>query len=71
MTYNDGNVPSALKKMDERFEELYFIEECDHVYHKTCIVEWEKVKKKCPTCNTDYFESASRDEDVIVGESIK
>ena len=66
LTYSDGKCTICFEDMDERFEKLSFIEECDHVYHKTCIREWEKVKSKCPTCNTNYVESVSREEDVIV-----
>lgn len=24
---------------------------CYHVYHKKCIIEWRKIKNKCPICN--------------------
>lgn len=27
---------------------------CNHEYHKKCIMEWIKVKPKCPLCN-DYL----------------
>lgn len=66
LTYSDGKCAICFEELDETVKELYYIEECDHVYHKLCITEWENVKKRCPTCNTVYVNSVPRrDEDVI------
>ncbi len=65
MTYSDGKCAICFEELDETVKELYYIEEYDHVYHKQCIMEWEKVKRKCLTCNTVYVNTVPRDEDVI------
>nr|BDT63247.1 MAG: E3 ligase [Hemigrapsus takanoi nimavirus]GBG35388.1 E3 ligase [Hemigrapsus takanoi nimavirus] len=66
LTYNDGKCAICLEVLNETVKELTYIEECDHVYHKLCIRDWENVKRVCPICNTEYVNSVSRgDEDVI------
>ena len=42
LTYNDGECAICLEELDETNGKLYYIEECDHVYHKQCIKTWEK-----------------------------
>lgn len=66
LTYNHGICAICFNKMDEAVEGLYYIEECDHVYHKLCITEWEKIKRKCPICNTVYVNSVSREDEGVI-----
>ena len=73
LTYNDGKCSICYEELDETVDELNYIKECDHVYHKLCITKWEKNRRKrpgkCPTCNTVCEDSTPRrDEDVIVAQ---
>ena len=30
----------------------YMLAPCNHVFHKTCLLQWMEIKLKCPTCRT-------------------
>ena len=68
LSYSSGKCTICLEVMNEMVEELNCIEECDHVYHKVCITEWEKNKRKCPTCNTVYEKSVPRNYEDFIGQ---
>ena len=72
LTYSDGNCAICLEELNETTGKLYYIEECDHVYHKQCIMTWEQENSeqennRCPMCNVEYENSVSTidDDDVI------
>ncbi len=44
--YSDGKCAICFEELDETVKEQYYNEECDHVYHKQCIMEWEKSQEK-------------------------
>ena len=39
--------------MDVITSDKLTIEQCDHVFHSTCLIEWKKNNKSCPMCRTN------------------
>lgn len=48
----DGNVVicGVCQEEMEKGDEARAIEECMHVFHDSCILEWLKIKSTCPLC---------------------
>jgi hypothetical protein len=39
--------------IDLRNRRGYMLAPCDHLFHKTCLVQWMEVKMECPICRTE------------------
>lgn len=39
--------------MDVITHDKLTVEQCNHVFHSTCLTQWKKHNKNCPMCRTD------------------
>jgi len=50
--YNDTEILCSicLDAMEEEKGDLLTVSGCEHTFHRTCIVKWKEVSRKCPCC---------------------
>ena len=52
---HDNTCAICKENLNDADENDIMINKCNHGFHKECISVWLTKKKKCPTCNSQWY----------------
>ena len=52
--WNYSTYCKPVEKM-QTFYQFNFTCNCDGLYHKQCLIDWNSTKNSCPTCHKSYY----------------
>lgn len=51
---NNHKYLNCFKCFNTNSKKIVILNNCNHVFHETCISKWKNIKKTCPLCNKEF-----------------